>query len=598
VVFLASFSTRLRPALEVRLERLWRFPRRFRAAGILAIPACYALVIWLVYFPPDFLFDDPLMFGGLWARLGLVLLAGLLAAPFWNALLPGTKPAESLALSIMLLGGVYKTVYYFPQVSPSPFSLGWSEGSRFYYGSLFQSTALYGERFPLPFLHPSRYLLLSLPFLVPAAPLWAHRLWQVLLWLGTTALSAWLLSRRLGTGSRPRAWIASAWAFLFLFQGPVYYHLLVCVIPVLAWFDRRRVLRSLVVVVLASAWAGISRINWIPMPAFLTVMLYLLDTPLAGGWRGLWIYLRSPLLWGAAGGAAAVGANALYIAFSGQSDPGSFGSSFTSDLLWYRLWPSPTYPPGILPMALLLSAPLWLAILANLRRANLHPLRWLGLAGMTGVMFAGGLVVSVKIGGGSNMHNMDAYLVLLAVWGAILMTRGATPEQPRTANPARRPWPLLAMILVMPLGVLMMEGAPVTFPNQSDLREEAGRLRVEVEAAAAQGGEVLFIWQRQFLTFNEVDGVRLVYDYETVDLMEMAMAGNRVYLDNFYRRLAGHEFSLIVAEAQNDFIRGAEDAFPEENNVWVERVTRPLLQYYRPRTTYPVTGTQLLEPIP
>ena len=31
------------------------------------------------------------------------------------------------------------------------------------------------------------------------------------------------------------------------------------------------------------------------------------------------------------------------------------------------------------------------------------------------IFFAGGIVVSVKIGGGSNLHNMDAFLVFLLV---------------------------------------------------------------------------------------------------------------------------------------------------------------------------------------
>ncbi len=48
---------------------------------------------------------------------------------------------------------------------------------------------------------------------------------------------------------------------------------------------------------------------------------------------------------------------------------------------------------------------------------RVHWLRWLGLAGELLVLFVGGLIVSVKIGGGSNLHNMDAYLVLLLIIG-------------------------------------------------------------------------------------------------------------------------------------------------------------------------------------
>jgi hypothetical protein len=602
VLFLAGLAlfalswTRAFTPVARALGRAQALLNRLGKAALIAPLMFYAVSLSLVYFPPTFIFDDPATFSGLWARLGLTMLTGLLCAPFLRAAFPSVRPGEAAALGCLAAGALYKAAGFVGAISPSPFTLGWSEASRFYYGSLFRAGAVYGQDFPLPFLHPSRYLLLSIPFLAPGLPIWVHRLYQVLLWLGTTALTAGLLARRLGLKGAP-GWLAAGWAFLFIFQGPVYYHLLVCVIPVLAWFDSRRFGRSLAVVAVASAWAGISRINWIPMPAFLALMLYLLESPFAGAGfspRALWDYLRRPAAWSAAGLAAALAANAAYIALSGQPDSASFGSSFTSDLLWARLWPSPTYPPGILPMALLLSAPLWVLILINLRCLGMGVLRLLGLAGMTLVMFAGGLVVSTKIGGGSNLHNLDAYLVLLAVWGAYLLSGAAALEHP--AAP-RRPWLLAVLILAMPFVPLLQEGGPLHFENQADLRAEAAEVRTAVEDAAGQGA-VLFIWQRQLLTFGEVRGLDLVYDYETVDLMEMAMANNRPYLETFYERLANHRFAMIIAQAQNDVIKGEEDAFPEENNVWVERVTRPLLTYYQPLVTFPLSGTQLLVPRP
>ena len=54
---------------------------------------------------------------------------------------------------------------------------------------------------------------------------------------------------------------------------------------------------------------------------------------------------------------------------------------------------------------------------------------------------------------------------------------------------------------------------------------------------AAQNGPVLFINERQLVTFGDVR-VPLVPDYEAVTLMEMAMSGNQVYLDRFYDDLA------------------------------------------------------------
>ncbi len=604
--FLLTWTARW-PRLAALLSSLGKRLERLGILNLLALLPLYAFYALAVFFPRPPLFSDPATFAGLWARLGLLFVLGLAAAPFLRAALPRLSSAQASALGVLFLALLHRALVFLPDLSASPFTLGWSEASRFYYGSLFQSASVYGQPAPLPFLHPSRYLLLSLPFLLPGLPIWAHRLWQDLLWLGMSALNAWLLVRRLPLKGAAARWIAAGWAFLFLFQGPVYYHLLVCSALVLAFFDRRRFARSLLAVGLASLWAGISRVNWLPVPAFLALALYLLETPLAAGqtlaaflrpsaadWKRLLAYLRQPALWSLAGLALAYAANRLYAPLSGQPDPSVFKSTFSQDLLWYRLWPSPTYPPGILPMILLVSLPLLLLILVDLARARLHPLRCLGLAAMLTVLLLGGLVVSVKIGGGSNLHNLDAYLLLLLVWGAYLLA-SAAPSEPGGRADWRPAW-LLVLALCLPLAPLLQEGQPVHFPDPQQDREVLASLQAEVARAAAKG-PVLFIWQRQLLTFHQVQGVALIPEYETVDLMEMAMANNPSYLGRFNADLQAHRFALIVVDQQNGLIKSGEDSFPEENNVWVRRITAPLLASYRERAHYP-NGIQLLEPKP
>ena len=66
-----------------------------------------------------------------------------------------------------------------------------------------------------------------------------------------------------------RFWALVAWAFCYLLIGPVYYHLLVAALLVLWGYDRRHPWRTTLVVLLASIWAGISRINWFPVPGML-----------------------------------------------------------------------------------------------------------------------------------------------------------------------------------------------------------------------------------------------------------------------------------------------------------------------------------------
>jgi hypothetical protein len=70
----------------------------------------------------------------------------------------------SFVTAMILLGVVYEVQVRFNAVTTYPLSMGWSEGSRYYYASLYFSKWVYGEAAPLPSLHPSRYLLQSILF--------------------------------------------------------------------------------------------------------------------------------------------------------------------------------------------------------------------------------------------------------------------------------------------------------------------------------------------------------------------------------------------------------------------------------------------------
>ena len=166
-----------------------------------------------------------------------------------------------------MIDGVISQIYItFLPVTNYPFSVGWSEASRFYYGSLLFSKSIYGVNLPLSVWHGTRYFLLAIPFLIHGLPIWADRLWQVLLWLGITGLTSWLFVRRLKLQEWTTALILGAWLFLYLFQGAVYYHLQVCVIIILLGVSSQHPWRSLAAVIVSSFWAGMSRIELVPGP--------------------------------------------------------------------------------------------------------------------------------------------------------------------------------------------------------------------------------------------------------------------------------------------------------------------------------------------
>ena len=177
----------------------------------------------------------PIFWVFLWASLLQSLGLKLITGHKWHIL---------FALTVLVQGLIYQTYGHLTIVSDYPFSIGYSEAGRHYYASLFFARSLYETQLPLPFLHPTRYFLMSLPFLFEGLPLWSHRLWQALLWIGLTATSSILLTRRLGL----KGWMqffVTAWAFLYFLQGAVYYHLHVCVIIILAGVSVRHPWRSL-----------------------------------------------------------------------------------------------------------------------------------------------------------------------------------------------------------------------------------------------------------------------------------------------------------------------------------------------------------------
>jgi hypothetical protein len=231
----------------------------------------------------------------------------------------------------------------------------------------------------------------------------------------------------------------------------------------------------------------------------------------------------------------------------------------------------------VLPAILIVSGPLLIALLAG-RFSRLHPIRRAGLLAMLAILFAGGLVVSVKIGGGGDMHNMDAYAVyvaLLAVYFIGDKVRGESGEPVQ----GEVSWLVMALALITPVIFLVPALSPLPRYNQPGNQAALAQLKTLAEQAG-HTGPVLFINERHLVTFHQID-VPLVPEYEGVTLTEMAMSNNQAYLQQFYTDLQNHRFAAIVAGKQNLGLKD-EGAFAEENNVWNTRVSAYILCYYEP----------------
>jgi hypothetical protein len=444
----------------------------------------------------------------------------------------------------------------------------------------------------------------SLPFLIPEAPIWVHRLWQAILWLVFTGLAAFLLERRLPVPGRVEKFLFFIWASLFLLQAPVYYHLLVMVILVLWGFDPNNFWKTMAFVLVASVWAGVSRINWAPVPGMLAAALYFLS--MRADKKTLYNYLAPPAAWTLAGTGAALSAQKVYEGLSGNPSY-EFGSSFTSDLLWYRLLPSHTYSIGVLPAAFLASTAVLVIVGLKLlpRWRQYHPIRLLGLAAILLVLFVGGMVVSVKIGGGSNLHNLDAYLSLLLVivsfiyYGKFELDEEEEPQPvdglSRFLTPVSWQPVLLLLAVLAPVAFTVTVGDPMPTYDFTTASADLAQIKQKVEGAEQKGGEVLFISERQLLTFHDIQAP-LIPDYEKVFLMEMSMANNRPYLDIFQQELKTQKFAMIVSHPLSLNIQGSQHVFGEENDAWVRGVSQTLLCYYKPALTLPEVKVILYTP--
>jgi hypothetical protein len=563
------------------------------------VAGCFVFVGSLfAYFPVrDGLFRDflPDLAPALW----VIWVFGLLGCAGLKLALQRSWP-EVVAVSMISVAITFQIISFFPTITNYPFSLTWSEGSNLYYASLINAKSLYGQTVPLSTLNPTYYLLRGIPFLIPGLPIILHRIWNMILWLGITLTTSALFARRLNLPDRLLRWLTAGWFFLFLLNGgAVHYEVQICAIILLWGVSTKHPSRSMGAVILASIWAGMSRLNWFPVPAMLAIALYLLEKPLDSVKKS-WEYFKTPILWAVTGIGTALVSQYLYIIWSGNSaNIAGFTTSFSSGMLWYRLLPNATYPLGILPGILIFTFPLILVIFESLRRqkSGIHPLRLLGLGSMLLVLLAGGIVVSAKIGGGSDLHNLDSFRILLAlVSAALLFGRVSGEKNASFPGSLSASWirPVSSILILVVLATPPMLKRP-EIPDIKLADTELQTLQNIVQTASTGNKIVLFISQRQLLAFGLVDA-RFVPDYDVVELTEMAMAGNSEYLNKFYADIRQHRFDVIVSDIHTLNRRGQDYPFGEENNLWVDVVYSSLYCEYQPDIILEQASVQVMVP--
>ncbi|MBV6397452.1 MAG: hypothetical protein HFACDABA_03066 [Anaerolineales bacterium] len=528
---------------------------------------------------------------------------------------------QTLLISILLTGSVLAAAIPLVNVTSHPFSLEWSEGNRLWdYSTLFgRGLYIYPADQPLvPFLDFGRQLIGGLPFLLPNVTIAGERLWVALVAIVPYLLLGW--SAFAATGAkRSTIFFAGMWAFLFLRQGPIHAPLVISAILVaLAW--RRPLWVSLPAIMLASWFASVSRFTWMFAPGMWTAMLVLAESSATAN-----PLPPSARTWGRAILLGVIGAASGYFLPQVDFIHARGAAQAASDvllnqsLLWYRLLPNSTYDLGVLVNLSLAALPL-VAALILLAARNDWPLSlWQKLALVSSLLafLVIGLIASTKIGGGADLHNLDMFLI-----GALFVASLAWPrleaawkESPRVRHiillmaflPAlfalRDMQPLLRAEDLERLKVLtgrenMYRNDPNLLgllPSHEKTERILDAIRNEV-AAASQDGEVLFMDQRQLLTFGFVE-TALVPEYDKKYLMDRAMTDSfQPVFRSFYADLAARRFALIVTDPLRRPDKGAESSFGEENNAWVKWVAAPILCFYIVKTDLDDVRIQLLVP--
>jgi len=236
-----------------------------------------------------------------------------------------------------------------------------------------------------------------------------------------------------------------------------------------------------------------------------------------------------------------------------------------------------------LPGALLASLPAWLGmyIVIRSRRGDWHPLRLALIFAALILLFLGGLVVSLKIGGGAYLHNMDAYFSLLLIVFAYLIFARYRPEDGELAQPVALHWLIIVSLIIMPAWSYLQFNTGLRTYDAARTQNVLTSLQEYVDQANSQNGEILFITQRHLISMHMLDNVTLVPEYEREDLMELAMSNNVQYLGEFRKDMEARRFALIVVDPLNFNTLTRNRSFAEENNVWVTRIMKHILCNYR-----------------
>jgi hypothetical protein len=553
---------------------------------------------------------------GMPSRLVILIVAGVALAYFISSEQDRLLSGLNLCTSFFTFGLVFSLGGAFIAVTDYPFSLTWSEGNRFWDYSIMFGRDLYdfpADQRIYAYIDRGRQALWGLPFIFGRVTIWQMRLWNAILFTIPYMIFGWIVFQRFSDNKR--MWLlAGLWTYLFLSQGPIYTPLILCAILVaFAW--RRPWWIALPLITLAGYYAQLTRFTWMFAPAMWAGMIYISDLVearrknerysvwmaisaiLAGLFGAILIHRLDAFLGvqtvqqsleGIASTADMVGINKATSTISSQA------------LIWQRLLPSTTNETGILLLLVLITGPLliYLVYLIQKKYWNLTLLAKIAIGTCLVLFAAAGIVISVKIGGGNNLHNLDMFLVALVFCAALAWRQRVDLRIFRLhEDPAWVQATWVTMLFIFAFFPLY-HAQPLNKVPSYFSEEVLQRITQEVNIAR-ETGEILLIDQRQLLTFGYLEDIPLIDEYEKKYIMDQAFKRDEPYFAKFRQDLRNQRFSLIISNPLNVKLSAEKEdrGFSEENDAWVQFISRPALCYYKKIVTYKDVGIELLVPV-
>jgi hypothetical protein len=546
-------------------------------------------------------------------RIILSLACVFLSVPFVYPKISIQKFFKKVILFGFFAGVIFSIYRIFNQVTSYPFSLGWSEGNRIWdYSVLFGSNryVTIDNRELFAFTDPGRAFVWGIPFIYSKLNIYWFRFYDAAIKTSPFFLlgivSIWTKRKEIGKWG---VFLFGLWTFMFLLQGLIHPPLIFIAILTFFAVRQRNLIFSMFLVMVAGYLAFVSRFSWAYAPGLWAGILSLLqlETPkfnkenLSKLWPPVFLgiagliggrYLSPILDWISSGGESIIGSLSLI-------DPITGTTALSQALLWERWWPNPTYAPGIIFGILLTTGPIIILTILMIRKNHwkLNQLQRFGAFLPALAFLIVGLVASVKIGGGGDLHNLDMFLITMIFIASFywpkLMEYVFDHENQKNHRIIRF---VSILVFLMPVFWAFRSGNPLTGLFSEDRTEYIlDSIQGYVDDVQAEGGEVLFMDQRQLITFGLIEDVILYDEYDKKLLIDSAFREDEEYFEKFYEDIESQKFELIVSEKLN-LEEKNDNIFSNENNAWVNWVAIPLSEYYCPIMTVDNMNLQLMVP--